>query len=143
MPESKRIFRLGRGALQFRADGHESGRGGFSRRALMIAQSETEEIPANTRGFGLALAQTFKLDAIIIDIGLPGMDRFDVAKRLREDPATADALLIPISGFSIKRFRDLSEYSAFRHFDRACSRRLPHLSTWPSSRAAASTAEPP
>jgi hypothetical protein len=31
-------------ALQFRADGHESGRGGFSPRPLMIAQSETEAI---------------------------------------------------------------------------------------------------
>jgi 4,5-epoxidase len=31
-------------ALQFRADGHESGRGAFSPRPLMIAQSETEGI---------------------------------------------------------------------------------------------------
>jgi hypothetical protein len=30
--------------LQFRADGHESGHGGFSPRPLMIAQSETEAI---------------------------------------------------------------------------------------------------
>lgn len=31
-------------SLQFRADGHESGRGAFQPRPLMIAQSETEEI---------------------------------------------------------------------------------------------------
>lgn len=71
---------------------------------------------STTGEFGIALAHTFKPEAVIIDIGLPGMDGFDVAQRLRLDDVTRDALLIAISGYSLKRFRELAAYSAFRHY---------------------------
>lgn len=73
-------------------------------------------LAANTGELGIALAETFRPDAVIIDIGLPGMDGFEVAKHLRESSVTAGALLIAVSGFSLKQFRDLSAYSIFRHY---------------------------
>jgi CheY-like chemotaxis protein len=65
---------------------------------------------------GLSLAEQFKPEAVIIDIGLPGMDGFDVATRLRAHPVTKRALLIAVSGFSLKQFRDIDSYSVFRHY---------------------------
>lgn len=38
-------------------------------------------------------------DGAILDIGLPQMNGYEVARRLRADPATRDALLIALSGY--------------------------------------------
>lgn len=38
-------------------------------------------------------------DAAVIDIGLPGMNGFDVAKRLRGEAATRGMRLIALSGY--------------------------------------------
>lgn len=65
---------------------------------------------------GVAAARAFKPQAVIIDIGLPGMDGFDVAQALRSMPEAAGALLIAVSGYSLKTFRAAEAYSAFRHY---------------------------
>ncbi|NND03672.1 MAG: response regulator [Acidimicrobiia bacterium] len=39
---------------------------------------------------GLELAKEAKPDAIVLDIGLPGMDGWEVLRTLRSDPNTAD-----------------------------------------------------
>jgi CheY-like chemotaxis protein len=40
---------------------------------------------------GLAAAQQWHPDVVLLDIGLPGLDGYEVAKRLRADPALAAA----------------------------------------------------
>lgn len=82
----------------------------------VLAAAGHAVLAANTGELGVALAEGFKPHAVVIDIGLPGIDGFEVARRLRANPATAGALLIALSGFSLKQFRDLSAYAAFRHY---------------------------
>jgi CheY-like chemotaxis protein len=82
----------------------------------VLASGGHAVLAANTGELGLALAEKFKPDAVIIDIGLPGMDGFEVAARLRASKATAGAVLVAVSGFSLKQFKDLSAYSVFRHY---------------------------
>lgn len=82
----------------------------------VIAAAGHEVLAAGTGELGIALARAFEPDVVIIDIGLPGMDGFEVAKRLREHSTTANSLLIAVSGFSLKQFRELSAYSMFRHY---------------------------
>jgi two-component system, sensor histidine kinase len=65
---------------------------------------------------GVAAAKAFKPQTVIIDIGLPGMDGFDVAQALRAMPGMAGALLIAVSGYSLKTFRGQEAYSVFRHY---------------------------
>jgi CheY-like chemotaxis protein/two-component sensor histidine kinase len=65
---------------------------------------------------GLTLAMEFKPQAVIIDIGLPGLDGFEVAERLRKHPDTAEALLLAISGYSLKKFRGVDAYAVFKHY---------------------------
>src|SRR5262249_6143992 len=43
---------------------------------------------------GVAVAREWRPDAVLSDIGLPGLDGFGVAVALRRDPATAGALLV-------------------------------------------------
>jgi CheY-like chemotaxis protein len=44
------------------------------------------------------------------------LDGFEVAQRLRHAPETAEALLLAISGYSLKRFREIDAYTVFKHY---------------------------
>jgi CheY-like chemotaxis protein len=48
---------------------------------------------------GLAAARRLRPDAVVCDLGLPGMSGYDVAQALRADPTTASALLVSLSGY--------------------------------------------
>jgi CheY-like chemotaxis protein len=84
--------------------------------AQVLACAGHSVVTAMTGELGLALAEEVQPEAVVIDIGLPGIDGFDVATRLRAHPATQRALLIAVSGFSLKQFRDIDSYSVFRHY---------------------------
>jgi PAS domain S-box-containing protein len=47
----------------------------------------------------LEAAAAFRPDVILLDIGLPGLDGYQVAQRLREDPILKDVILIAASGY--------------------------------------------
>ena len=48
---------------------------------------------------GVAEAKRYHPDAVVCDIGLPGMDGYAVASALRGDPETARARLIAVTGY--------------------------------------------
>ena len=48
---------------------------------------------------GLALLHAVRPDAAIIDIGLPGMDGYQIAKRIRQDDHGRCMLLLALSGY--------------------------------------------
>ena len=55
-------------------------------------------------------------DAFILDIGLPGMDGYTLARHLRADPATAGATLIALTGYGQPSDRAQSHAAGFnRH----------------------------
>jgi len=57
------------------------------------------------------------IDAFILDIGLPGMDGYTLARLLRGDPATAGATLIALTGYGQPSDRAQSHAAGFnRHF---------------------------
>ena len=49
----------------------------------------------------------------LLDIGLPDMDGYQLAKRLREQPATSDAVLIALTGYGQEQDRRRSEQAGF------------------------------
>jgi CheY-like chemotaxis protein/anti-sigma regulatory factor (Ser/Thr protein kinase) len=48
---------------------------------------------------GLQVAQQWGPDVVILDIGLPGLDGYEVARRLRADQATQAARIIAVTGY--------------------------------------------
>jgi signal transduction histidine kinase/ActR/RegA family two-component response regulator len=58
----------------------------------------------------LEIAQEFKPDVVVCDIGLPGMDGHEIARRLRSDPNMTPARLIALTGWGaegeIRRTRE-------------------------------------
>lgn len=63
----------------------------------------------------LVLAKQFNPRIVLLDIGLPKLDGWQVASRLRADPATAHAVLIAISGYGQAEDRQRSRAAGFNH----------------------------
>jgi CheY-like chemotaxis protein len=64
----------------------------------------------------LDAAQDFKPEILLLDIGLPGIDGYEVARRLRAD-GFASARMIAISGYARESDVELSRAAGFdRHF---------------------------
>jgi CheY-like chemotaxis protein len=60
---------------------------------------------ARTGPEGVRLAHACRPDVVLCDIGLPGLDGFGVADALRQDPATAGAHLVAITGYGSDQVR--------------------------------------
>ena len=64
----------------------------------------------------IAIASEFKPDVVLLDIGLPGMDGFEVARRLRALPRGEDAFMIALTGYGSEQDRQLTKAAGFdRH----------------------------
>ncbi|MBS0658898.1 MAG: PAS domain-containing protein [Verrucomicrobia bacterium] len=66
----------------------------------MLQRARGHEV--RTAGDGpqaLELAQEFRPEVVLLDIGLPGMDGFEVARRLRAEPAQAGLRIYAMSGY--------------------------------------------
>jgi PAS domain S-box-containing protein len=63
----------------------------------------------------LALAAEYRPDVVLLDIGLPGMSGYEVAKRLRELPDLAGAILIAVTGYGQHSDRERSRAAGFDH----------------------------
>lgn len=63
----------------------------------------------------LEMATVFHPDVILLDIGLPGMDGYEVAKRLRSRNETQSAVLVAVTGYGRDEDRVRSRDAGFDH----------------------------
>jgi len=61
----------------------------------------------------LHVATEFRPDVVLLDIGLPLMDGYEVARRLRLAPQTAGALLIALTGYGQQGDRQRGKEAGF------------------------------
>jgi two-component system CheB/CheR fusion protein len=69
------------------------------REALEFSEHEVEV--AYTGPTGIAKARARKPEVVLCDIGLPGMDGFDVARAFRADDGLKDVHLVALSGYAL------------------------------------------
>jgi PAS domain S-box-containing protein len=63
----------------------------------------------------LETAATYRPDAVFLDIGLPEMDGYEVAERLRELPGSSKAVLVAITGYGQDADRRRSREAGIDH----------------------------
>ncbi|GAB3726121.1 hypothetical protein GCM10028862_01030 [Luteimonas pelagia] len=63
----------------------------------------------------LETALAYGPDVVLLDIGMPGMDGYEVARRLRQHPATRSALLVAVTGWNQAQDRQRSRAAGFDH----------------------------
>jgi len=54
-------------------------------------------------------------DVVLLDIGLPGIDGYEVARRLRREPSLDGILMVAMTGYGQERDRELSREAGFDH----------------------------
>jgi CheY-like chemotaxis protein len=59
-----------------------------------------EVLVARTGPTALEVAAGFRPALVLCDIGLPGMDGYEVARRMRTDPALSGATLCALTGYT-------------------------------------------
>jgi PAS domain S-box-containing protein len=58
-------------------------------------------------------AKSFRPDAILLDIGLPGLDGYQIARLIRQTPELSDVRLIAVSGYGQSQDRQRSRDAGF------------------------------
>src|SRR4051812_5348725 len=61
----------------------------------------------------LEAALTYRPDAVLMEMGLPGMDGCEVARRLRRREGAPQALLVAVTGYGGERHRRLTREAGF------------------------------
>ena len=64
---------------------------------------------------GMSAARSFRPDAVLLDIGLPGMDGYEAARRLREEFGEACPLLVAMTGYGQAKDMERSKAAGFDH----------------------------
>jgi len=63
----------------------------------------------------LQVASRMLPDVVMLDIGLPGMNGYEVCRELRRNPLFADTLIIAQTGWGQDRFREMAYFAGFNH----------------------------
>jgi PAS domain S-box-containing protein len=82
----------------------------------ILLQMEGHEVRTAQCGLqAIELAQAFRPQVALLDIGLPGLNGYEVANRLRSLPETQEALLIALTGYGQSEDRNRSQVAGFDH----------------------------
>jgi two-component system CheB/CheR fusion protein len=81
-----------------------------------VLEASGHEVRVAHHGPGaLQVAREFLPDAVVCDLGLPGMDGFAVARAIRADPALAPTHLVALSGYARPEDVGRSREAGFDH----------------------------
>ena len=85
--------------------------------------SEPLSLLLQTKGFetricldgqeALAAADEFRPDCVVLDLGLPGIDGYEVARQLRARPDGADLVLVALTGWAGREVRTRAAEAGF------------------------------
>ncbi len=64
---------------------------------------------------GVELAETYRPDLVLLDIGLPGLSGYEVARQIRDDPGLAGSVLVAMTGYGQEEDRRRSRAAGFDH----------------------------
>jgi len=82
----------------------------------LLLETDGHEVKLATDGVsGLALAREYKPDYVLLDIGLPRLNGYEIAASLRADPQLKDAVIVAITGYGQVHDRARTAAVGFDH----------------------------
>jgi CheY-like chemotaxis protein len=83
--------------------------------ALLEVQGHAVSVEYDARG-ALERARQEHPDVLLLDIGLPDMDGYELARRLRAQPESAGATLVALTGYGQHQDREEAQQAGFDHY---------------------------
>jgi PAS domain S-box-containing protein len=82
---------------------------------MMLELAGHEVLEAEEGLSGLEMLRKERPDIAIIDVGLPGLDGYEVARRFRAEPGGKLMLLVALTGYGTPEARERSRLAGFDH----------------------------
>jgi PAS domain S-box-containing protein len=83
--------------------------------AILLELNGHDVATAHNGPEAIAAAQAHGPDLILLDIGLPGMDGYEVVKRLRQLPCCQDSVIVAASGYGQEEDHHRTKAAGFDH----------------------------
>ncbi len=83
--------------------------------AVLLTMEGHEVCVADTGEKAIKLVEEFHPDVVLLDIGLPGEDGYQVARRIRKLPCGSGLLLVAVSGYGQPEILARSQSAGFNH----------------------------
>ena len=93
----------------------DDSRDGGESLATLLRVLGAEVALAHSGRAALESVETFKPNVVLLDIGMPGMDGYEVARRIRANPMNRDISLIALTGWGQDEDRRRSVAAGFNH----------------------------
>ena len=85
--------------------------------AMYLKASGHQVVTVHDSPSAVARAQDGGFDVFLLDLGLPGMDGYELARRIRREPGAANAYLVAVTGYGHASDRERSAKAGFdQHF---------------------------
>lgn len=83
--------------------------------SILLRSSGHDVFTANDGLIAVQVANEQHPDVVLLDIGLPGLNGYDVAKRIRQQTGGKEIVLIALTGYGQDTDRELSAQAGFNH----------------------------
>lgn len=82
---------------------------------MMLELAGHEVLEAAEGRSGLELLRSALPDIAVIDVGLPGLDGYEIASRFRREPQSSRVMLVALTGYGTPEARERSRQAGFDH----------------------------
>jgi CheY-like chemotaxis protein len=83
----------------------------------MLLQMMGHEVRSALNGLeAVAVAAAFEPDLIVLDIGMPGLDGYEVCRRIRQQPWAHTVVIAALTGWTRDEDRHRSQEAGFNHY---------------------------
>jgi CheY-like chemotaxis protein len=83
--------------------------------AMLLRASRHDVRTAHDGRAALEVALDYRPDVVLLDIGLPGLNGFEVASRVRQQPTLKNIVLVAMTGYGQEADRQRSREAGFDH----------------------------
>ena len=82
---------------------------------IMLELSGHEVLEAEEGVSGLEMLKSTRPDVAVIDVGLPGLNGYEVARRFRDEPDSRSVVLVALTGYGTAEAQERSRKSGFNY----------------------------